>query len=407
MSITATTTTETAEPNTNEIANGVQPDIQYHPDYSKYVARTARRLAEHPNLPNLPLPSGFPDKVEGPIVWKGEDWTSEEQWVYKLSDAELQEIDEAVHHFKGLRVHMGYIGKNKFPLPTLSSKLWGFAQELYSGRGFFVLRTIPIDKYSKEDLAILYAGISSHVGSGRGKQDGTGAVLAHIKDLTVSHAHEKGGIGNSAYTTDKQVFHTDVGDLIALMALEVAEEGGVSRISSGGQVYNELAATRPDLIETLSKPWPLDSFGGDPGYTTRPVLYYEGGHVVIQYSRRHFTGYGLQKRSSNIPPITEAQAEALDAVHFLAEKFALGLNFQKGDIQYINSMGLLHARDAFKDSEEHTRHLIRLWLRNDTLAWPTPKPLQGIWQRLYSIAPEDQRFPLEPEIRRKANGATK
>lgn len=192
------------------------------------------------------------------------------------------------------------------------------------------------------------------MGSGRGKQDGTGAVLAHIKDLTVSHAHEKGGIGNSAYTTDKQVFHTDVGDLIALMALQVAEEGGVSRISSGGQVYNELAAMRPDLIETLSKPWPLDSFGGDPGYTTRPVLYYEGGHVVIQYSRRHFTGYGLQKRSANIPPITEAQAEALDAVHFLAEKYSLGLNFQKGDIQYINSMGLLHARDAFKDSEDYT-----------------------------------------------------
>jgi len=198
------------------------------------------------------------------------------------------------------------------------------------------------------------AGISSHVGSARGKQDGTGAVLAHIKDLTTSHAHEKGGIGNSAYTTDKQVFHTDVGDLIALMALEVAEEGGTSRISSGARVYNELAATRPDLIQTLSAPWPLDSFGGDPGYTTRPVLYYEDGHVIIQYSRRHFTGYGPQKRTPHIPPITEAQAEALDAVHFLAEKYSLGLNFQKGDIQYINSLGLLHARDAFRDSERHT-----------------------------------------------------
>lgn len=76
--------------------------------------------------------------------------------------------------------------------------------------------------------------------------------------------------------------------------------------------------------------------------------------MIIQYSRRHFTGYLTQKRSPNIPPITEAQAEALDAVHFLAEKYSLGLNFQKGDIQYINSMGLLHARDAFKDDVEQT-----------------------------------------------------
>jgi len=96
------------------------------------------------------------------------------------------------------------------------------------------------------------------VGSARGKQDATGAVLAHIKDLTVSHACEQGGIGNSAYTTDKQVFHTDVGDLIALFALDNAIEGGTSRISSGPRVYNELAATRPDLIHILAAEWPLD-----------------------------------------------------------------------------------------------------------------------------------------------------
>lgn len=62
---------------------------------------------------------------------------------------------------------------------------------------------------------------------------------------------------------------------------------------------------------------------------------------------------GLQ-RSANIPPITEAQAEALDTIHFLAEKFALRLNFQKGDIQYINNLSIFHARDGFRDDAEHT-----------------------------------------------------
>ena len=53
-------------------------------------------------------------------------------------------------------------------------------------------------------------------------------------------------------------------------------------------------------------------------------------------------------------PITEAQAEALDALHFLSEKYSLGLNFQKGDIQYINNLSILHARDGFRDDEVHT-----------------------------------------------------
>ncbi|KAF7777585.1 hypothetical protein Agabi119p4_3657 [Agaricus bisporus var. burnettii] len=389
------------------IAIASQPDIQYHPDLAKYKERTARRLHQDPDLVKTSLPPGFPEKVEGPVVWEGKDWTSEDQWVYRLSNDELQEINDALKYFEGLAKPMGYVNRETFPLPKLGPVLYDLAKELYSGRGFFVLRTIPVDDYTLAQLAIIYTGVSSHVGSARGKQDGTGAVLAHIKDLTVSHAHEQGGIGNSAYTTDKQVFHTDVGDLIALFALDNAAEGGTSRISSGPRVYNELAATRPDLIHTLAEEWPLDSFGGDPGYTKRPLLYNEDGHIVIQYSRRHFTGYGEQRRSPNIPPISEAQAEALDALHYTAEKYSLGLNFQKGDIQYINSMGLLHARDAFRDSVEHTRHLIRLWLRNDELAWKTPKHLEPIWKRLYSVGPEEQRFPLDPEIRRKANGQTK
>ncbi|KAJ7460899.1 hypothetical protein B0H11DRAFT_1736327 [Mycena galericulata] len=387
-----------------------QPDISYHPDEAKFRARTARRLAEDPTLPQRPIPAGFPQRVDGPVVWEGKDWTDESQWVYNLTDSHLQEIDQALAHFEGLDKPLGFIGRDTFPLPTLSPELRKLAEVLYSGRGFFVLREIPIDKYSRRELAIVYAGISSHVGSGRGRQDGTNAVLAHIKDLRVSHAHEKGADGNAAYTTDKQVFHTDIGDLIALLGIQTSAQGGVSRISSGGRVYNEIAKTRPDLITVLKDNWPLDRyglFGVGPGYVERPVLYNEDGHIVIQYSRRHFTGYGTQLRSPNIPPISEAQAEALDTVHFLAEKYSLGLNFKKGDIQYINSMGLLHARDAFTDDEQHTRHLIRLWLRNDELAWKTPKPLAETWKKLYSVPSEAQRFPLEPEIRKLATGATK
>lgn len=91
-------------------------------------------------------------------------------------------------------------------------------------------------------------------------------------------------------------------------------------------------------------------------YTSRPLLFHTPAsdispeRVIIQYARRSFTGFLHLPRSENIPPITEAQAEALDALHFLGDQFNLTLDFQKGDIQYINNLSIFHARDGFVDA---------------------------------------------------------
>ncbi|KAF7967849.1 hypothetical protein HWV62_32894 [Athelia sp. TMB] len=382
-----------------------QPDIEYHPDRTKWEARTAHRLADDPTLPQTPLPAGFPKKLESPLVWEGSDWKDEKEWVYALTPSDLKEISEAVKHFRALDKPLGFISQATFPLPTLGPTLSGIARELHSGRGFSVVRGIPVDSYSREEVVIIYAGVSSYVGEKRGLQDANGGVLAHIKDL--SAIYDTRAIGAPAYTTDKQVFHTDAGDVISLFALEVSAEGGVSKISSSWKVYNHLAEHRPDLIETLSQPWPYDGFGSDPPYTSRPLLAYLEGKMIIQYARRYLTGFQGLPRSTNIPPITEAQAEALDTLHFLAEKYELRLNFQKGDIQYINNLSIFHARDGFRDDKEHTRHLVRLWLRNEELGWKIPGYLSANWKRLYyglTADPETQKFPLEPEIRSFSKG---
>ena len=102
-----------------------------------------------------------------------------------------------------------------------------------------------------------------------------------------------------------------------------------------------------------------NSFGNHQSpYNKRPLLHYlpasDGSEekIVIQYARRTFTGYQALPRSPNIPPITEAQAEALDALHFLAEQFHVGLDFRQGDIQYVNNLSIFHARDEFKDTHD-------------------------------------------------------
>jgi hypothetical protein len=136
------------------------------------------------------------------------------------------------------------------------------SHELHHGHGFFVLRGINPDEYSREENIIIYAGVSSHIAPVRGRQDSkyngqpADVVLAHVTDL--SAGNDNGVIGSPAYTTDKQVFHTDTGDIVSLYALNVAASGGASKLASTWRVYNELAETRPDLIHTLTKPWDVE-----------------------------------------------------------------------------------------------------------------------------------------------------
>ena len=52
-------------------------------------------------------------------------------------------------------------------------------------------------------------------------------------------------------------------------------------------------------------------------------------------------------------------------------------------MQFFNNLGLLHARESFIDGENGKRHMIRLWVRNDELAWKTPECLQDRWEAHY------------------------
>ncbi|KAM0333519.1 hypothetical protein ACHAQA_002182 [Verticillium albo-atrum] len=405
----STTTTTTA---------ATQPDISYHPDRAKYQARATRRAKL--DLPKT-LPDGFPTQLQGPLVWEGEGLADRYQWTYVLSPAQLQEVDEALRHFKALDLPLGRLNPETFPLPGLHPELRRLSAELHSGHGFFVIRGLRVDDYPRRDNLIIYAGISSHIAGLRARQDTkhdgrpADVVLTHIKDLTLSELGRDGAIGSPAYTADKQVFHTDTGDIVSLFALGSAAEGGASRLASTWRVYNHLAATRPDLVRTLSEGWDVEIFAnGDKPYWTRPLLWHQPAtaatpeRVVLQYARRYFVGFGALPRSPAIPPITEAQAEALDTLHFLGEKYSVATNFEKGDMQYVNNLAVFHARDGFTDTPEQQRHLVRLWLRDPEHAWETPKDLEDRWRQLFDGVDQNldaQVFPLEPYIRSESNKA--
>lgn len=83
-------------------------------------------------------------------------------------------------------------------------------------------------------------------------------------------------------------------------------------------------------------------------------------------------------------------------VQMVAEKQALVLNLEPGEMVFWNNLGLLHSRNGFTDTATQKRHLIRLWLHNDEHAWSLPRELQEKWQDAFDNPSRKQLWPLEP-----------
>ena len=132
-------------------------------------------------------------------------------------------------------------------------------ERLRNGCGFLMLRGLPRDRYSDDDMARIYFGLGAYIGTTM-TQSYLGDLLGHVVDVSdlepKSRGYRKGG---------GQLMHTDSCDIIGLMCLRTAISGGESRISSALTVHNWLAEHRPDLLEVLAaRPVPQAHRRGRP-----------------------------------------------------------------------------------------------------------------------------------------------
>jgi len=289
------------------------------------------------------------------------------------------------------------IDQTTFRLPDpLAKRLDTVSERCYSGRGFCVVRGIDPTKFTDEENALLFTGISAHVAPIRGFQDITKShVLCHVTNR-VSLKDATQAKETPAFTDGPMVFHTDIGDILALYSSTV-DPAGAGLLASSWQVYNELALARPDIIRTLSEEWvwdTYDDYARNPP-DILPLFAYHEDKLIVHCSRYPLTGFGSYIRNPDLPPITEQQLEALDAVHFTAQRNSIRLPNCTGDIVYINNKAMLHGRDAMaKRPNEHDlskRHKLKFWLRDPKRAWSLPAPLNSIDDKVFGPNREDGR----------------
>ncbi|KKK23872.1 hypothetical protein AOCH_002911 [Aspergillus ochraceoroseus] len=331
--------------------------IGYDVDEVAYKKRVQASLAAG-NLPTT-VPAGWPTGLSGPLVWRTGDFPDEEEYVYHLTKEDKAEIFKALEIFKGLGLEGHEVSQKTFPLSSLGRELENVRNSVYEGRGFAIVRGLDPDAYNVEDLTVVYLGISSYIGERRGKQDQRGSMLMHVI--------KRGDQERDVQFSEDKPFHTDtVTDCLCLFTRNLSEKADAA-------------------------------FGRSPPYYTRPVLFYHHARLIMSFSRRLLVGHlPFEKRSPGIPGLTEAQAEALDMVHFVARKHEIKPRIERGDLRFINNMAVLHRREAFENSVNNARHLIRIWLNNEQMCWKLPRHLQLSWARIFDDDEREEHWDIEP-----------
>src|SRR5947207_248328 len=101
------------------------------------------------------------EPVEGAGAWYGRELARRDDWIRQFSEMEVAEIEAAVQTFLSSKRSLTEMSPAAFALPSLGPALRKVLAELLEGRGFVMLRGLPVGRWRREDQAIAYLGIGS------------------------------------------------------------------------------------------------------------------------------------------------------------------------------------------------------------------------------------------------------
>ena len=340
-------------------------------------------------------------------MWHGPAMAARSDWVEPLAGSELAEIEAAAAPLAARDTDIAGLAVADFPLPTLAPRLARIRHDVLHGRGFALLRGLPVAHWPLRLAATAFYGLGLHLGRAV-SQNAAGHVLGHVRDLGLKSDDPRVRIYQTA---ERQTFHTDSCDIVGLLCLQTAKAGGHSALVSTGAVWNAVLQRRPDLAAELLQPLATDRRGevppGQQPFFMIPVLNWFDGRLSGLYHRSYVDS---AQRFADAPRLRPAQVEALDLFDSLCNSpdFHFLMTLQRGDIQLVHNHVLLHDRTAFTDWPEpdRRRHLLRLWLA------PTDaRPLPPVYAQRYGSVTPGARGGVPPTNGRlvaplDANGGT-
>lgn len=302
--------------------------------------------------------------VRGAAAWRGDTLGQTQEWVYLLSADQIAELEDLGGRFVEADPDLRFVQASHYPLKACADAVEEWGRDVDSGRGFVLVRGLRTHLYSDALSAAIYYILGLHMGDPI-RQNEMGDLIDNVYATSEKTMDDPTAL--SAKVRDKLVYHSDSSDVVALMCLRPAREGGASCLVSGAEIYNEILRRRPDLAPLLLEPFHWDWRRQDHNapantYTSPVVSLVDGVFSMYAGSLYILTAQDYPET----PRITPEQIEVLQLFDEITYEpgMAIEMDFRPGDIQWLSNYAALHARTGFEDYPEpqRRRHLLRLWL---------------------------------------------
>jgi hypothetical protein len=296
--------------------------------------------------------------------WWAADLRNDHSWIRQFTAAELSELHVAAASLHERGLEPPNICKTRFPLPILEQTISSIRDELESGRGITLLRGLNVDDYDFDHLKRLCFGLGAHLGT-IAHQNLDGDFLRRVTDMSSAGPHTDALQARGHRGRTEMLPHSDSADVVGLLCVRPAKQGGGTTVCSAAAIYAELARTSADYLNALCAGFFFDMTGKTVrGFSNDrlPVFARRRARLSCQFNRSRIE-VGMQKAGA---PLDQLEIAALDYMTELAQRpdIAFRLDLRAGDLLLLNNHITLHARDEYEDWPEANRKrlLLRLWV---------------------------------------------
>lgn len=304
------------------------------------------------------------EPVSDQSAWNANTYKDSDAWIRRLTQEHIAEIEKAINNLVRQGRTLDTVTQQDFQAESLAVMLKDFVYNDIGQRGFGMIRGFPVAHYSQEEIEMFFWGVGTLMGTGV-SQNAAGHRLGHVRDQGLDY----NTLNVRGYQTRAHLpFHCDPSDVVGLLCVNRAVEGGLSSVVSGIAMYNEILREHPQYLDLLYRGFLYDRRGEETSYQGAlsdlvPVFSYFGGDLSIRYVRKSMET-AQQKLGIDF---TDEEYEVLDYMEALSrrEDLVYSMMLEPGDMQFCNNYLVLHSRTDYKDHDEleKKRHMLRLWLK--------------------------------------------